>query len=352
MRKIWLHITKRGGWSRFTDWIFITVILIVIIYYGREAIVANAQAANRITLYAFSTQEEVLTQGILPAFEKKWEAETGRNLEIESVFGPSGTLAGQINLSSPADIAILSNAHHVNWLKFGRMVRKESKPVIIGNTPMVIITRPGNPLGIYSFADLTQPNLRLLHANPRSSGAGEWSLLAEYGSALVETGDPHQANTQLKAIWNNVNVQAPSARGTLTLFELGAGDALITYEQDARLAQERGIPLEIIVPPHTIIAQHVAVVIDKNVTRSERPVIEAFVDYLLSDAGQKIFSSYHLRSVNLECEGFPSLAQPFTVEDLGGWRQFYTELVEPLWREEIEPYLDLDLESILLSSGE
>lgn len=352
MRNIWLHITKRGGWSRFADGIFIIILLFVVIGFGLKALVANAQASNRIILYAFSTQEEVFTQGILPAFKKQWQEETGRNLEIEAVFGPSGTLAGQINLGAPADIAIFSNTHHVNWLKFGRMVRKETQPIVIGNTPMVIVTRPGNPQDIYSYADLTQPNLCLLHADPHSSGAGEWSLLAEYGSALVETEDPHKAEAQLKAIWQNVKVQASSARGALTLFELGAGDALITYEQDARLAQVRGIPLQIVVPQHTIIAQPAAVVIDKNVSRSEMPVVQAFMDFLLSNTGQKIFSSYHMRPVNRVYKGFPLMAQPFTIEDFGGWSHLFTEIVDPIWQEEIKPHLDLDLEPILMNSGE
>jgi sulfate transport system substrate-binding protein len=217
---------------------------------------------------------------------------------------------------------------------------------------MVIITRPGNPSGITSYADLAQPGLRLLHADPRSSGAGEWSLLAEYGSALLESNDPDMAKAQLQAIWDNVRLLGPSARATLTLFELGAGDALITYEQDARLALERGVPLDIVVPPRTIIAQHVAVLVDNNITSSEQPVVQAFMDYLLSEAGQQVFSNYHMRPVNLVYEGFPPITHSFTVEDLGGWSHAYAELVEALWLTEIEPRLDLDLAPTLLDLRE
>ena len=347
-----LHFINRGDWPRIASGVFITVLLLVIVYYGWQAFIANAHPPIRLVVYAFSTQEEVLSQGILPAFEKQWEAETGQMLEIEAVFGPSGTLAGQINLGAPADVVLFSNAHHVNWLKFGRRVMKETQPSVIGNTPIVIVTRPGNPYNIFSYTDLTQPNLRLLHADPRSSGAGEWSLLAEYGSALLESSDPNIAEAQLQAIWDNVRLLGSSARATLTLFELGAGDALITYEQDARFAQERSIPLEIVVPKHTIIAQHVAVIVDNNVTRSERPVVQAFMDYLLSEAVQQVFSSYHMRPADLVYEGFPPMIQPFTVEDLGGWSHAYTEFVDTLWREEIEPYLDLDPSPMLITPGE
>jgi ABC-type sulfate transport system substrate-binding protein len=346
---VWEHLEGRIKAAALS---FVVLILILALFIGGRTILANDEVPIRLVVYAFSTQEEVLSKGILPAFEKAWEAQTGREIEIEAVFGPSGTLAGQINLGAPADVAIFSNAHHVNWLKFGRMVRKETQPSIIGYTPMVIVTRPGNPHDIFSYADLAQPNLRLLHADPRSSGAGEWSLLAEYGSALLESSDPDIAEAQLQAIWSNVRLLEPSARATLTLFELGAGDALITYEQDARLAQERGVPLEIIVPPRTIIAQHVAVVVDENITRGERPVVKAFMDYLLSEAGQQILSSYHMRPVNLVYEGFPPITQPFTVEDLSGWSHAYTEFVNTLWREEIEPGLDLDPSPMLITPGE
>ena len=332
--------------------ILVTLFVIVLIYLGGQAIIAKCPAHLRLVVYAFSTQEEVLNQGILPAFEKQWEAETGRMLEIESIFDPSDILAERINLGGPADIALLSNARHVRWFRIEKMIGKENQPSIIGYTPMVIVTRPGNPHGIFSYADLAQPNLRLLHADPRSSGAGEWSLLAEYGSALLETSDPNIAEAQLQAIWDNVRLLGPSARATLTLFELGAGDAVITYEQDAHLAQERGVPLEIIVPPHTIIAQHVAVVVDENITRCERPVVQSFMDFLLSDAGQQILGRYCMRPATDVYEEVPSMIQPFTVEDLGGWFDAYTKLVEPKWQTEFEPRLDLDLNPTLLDPKE
>ena len=332
--------------------ILVAVLGVVLIYFVRQALLATGHTPVRLVVYAFSTQEEVLNQGILPAFKETWEAETGQELEIESIFGPSDTLAERINLGAPADIALFSNARYVRWFRIEKMIRKETQPSIIGYTPMVIITRPGNPHDIYSYADLTQPNLRLLHADPRSSGAGEWSLLAEYGSALLETSDPDIAEAQLQAIWDNVRLLGPSARATLTLFELGAGDALITYEQDARLAQERGVPLEIVVPPRTIIAQHVTLAIDDNITRGERPVVQAFMDYLLSNPGQQILGRYYLRSAHLVYEEFPSMNQPFTVEDMGGWFLAYNKLVEPLWQTEFEPGLDLDLNPTLLDPRE
>ena len=253
--------------------------LIAVVIYGRIAM-SSAPTPNCMMVYALSTQEEALTESIFPTFEKAWEAETGHELNIKGVFGPSGTLAGQINLGAPADVAILSNAQHVTQLKIGRRVRRKAQPEVLGYTPMVIVTRPGNPAGISEFADLAQPGLQLLHPDPWSSSAGEWAVLAEYGSAFLESNDRAASVIQLEAIWSNLRLLGPSARATMTLFELGAGDAFVTYEHDALLAQERGTPLEVVVPPRTILASHVAVIVDDNVTSAERPAVQAFVDYL------------------------------------------------------------------------
>jgi sulfate transport system substrate-binding protein len=340
------------GWRRPASWLLGSAIVITLAVYGVRAVLVDANAPVRLVVYAFSTQEAAFTQGIFPAFEAAWEAETGRGLILEGVFGPSGTLAGQINLGAPADVALFSNAQHVSWLKLGRRVRRDTDLVIFGCTPMVIVTRVGNPAGISEIEDLAGADLRLLHADPRSSGAGEWAVLAEYASALLDSDDQAAAVAQLEAIWGHVRLLAPSARAALMLFELGAGDALITYEQDARLARERGIPLEIVVPPRTIVAQHAAVIVDDNLTSTERPAAQAFVDYLLSDAGQRILGQYHLRPPALQAAAFPALEEPLSVDDLGGWPEAYSEIVEDLWQARIVPRLDLQPAPQLVEPGE
>jgi len=195
-----LRMSGKRDWRRPTGWLLGAALLVVVLYYGGRAILVNSHGPVRLVVYAFSTQEEALTQGIFPAFEETWETETGRELTIEGVFGPSATLAGQINLGAPADVTLFSNAQHVTWLQVGRRVRGETQPAVVGCTPMVIVTRPGNPANITEFADLAQPGLQLLHADPHSSGAGEWAVLAEYGSALLDGDRKEEAEAQPKAI--------------------------------------------------------------------------------------------------------------------------------------------------------
>jgi sulfate transport system substrate-binding protein len=319
--------------------ILVAVLVGLVLYHGGPALLAGTKPPVKLVIYGFSTQEEVFSQQIIPAFEKEWEAKTGRNLIIENVFGPSGTLANQIVMGAPADIAIFSNAQHVAWLKVGRQVEPQTEAVVIGSTPMVIVTRPGNPSEVHDYADLAKVNLSLLHADPGRSGAGEWSVLAEYGSAYLENGDGQAAAAQLETIWHNVKAMGASARAIMTMFELGAGDALVTYEQDALLALDRGVSLEIVVPKRTIIAHHMAVIVDGNVTKSEREAAEDFIRFLRGDAGQGILTQYHMRSPQMSSVRSSLSGTPFTVEDLGGWSLAYHDLIDGLWRTTIEPQL-------------
>lgn len=343
---------KKGNWRVIIGWTLAGISLIVVVYYAGLFLFTDLPTTVNLIVYAFSTQEEAFTQGIFPAFEQEWAEKENGELVIEAVFGPSGTLAGQINLGSPADIVLFSNQNHINWLKVGKRVDKNTEPVLITSTPLVIVTRSGNPFGITGFSDLTQPNIQLLHADPLSSGVGEWAILAEYGSEYIQSGNTDSAESQLKGIWQNVRLLSPSARTTMTLFELGAGDALVTYEQDALLAKSRSISLEIILPSSTILARHYAVIVDDNVTSKERQAAEELLAFMISEKGQEIFKRYHFRSVNIADVEYDEEKHLFTDDALGGWPQIYDTLIENLWGMEIQPTLELESVTTLIEGGE
>jgi len=63
-----------------------------------------------------------------------------------------------------------------------------------------------------------------------------------------------------------------SAREARTQFELGNGDALVTYELDGLLMKlgNAKVDAEIVIPEATIFSEHPAVVIDQNVSAADR----------------------------------------------------------------------------------
>ena len=102
-----------------------------------------------------------------------------------------------------------------------------------------------------------------------------------------------------------------------------------------------GAPFDIVVPRATIFSEHPAAVIDRNVTAEERPLVEAFVQYLWSDEAQQAFVKHHFRSVtheefNAANPDFAKIELPFTVELFGGWQRAYPEIIERVWRDQVQ----------------
>ena len=304
-----------------------------------------------ITVYGFSIMKESLEKAIYPGFVNHWKQQHGQEVRFQSSFAGSETVTNQIMRGAPAEIAILSIERDAQRLKSSGFVTSDwhSYPAqgIVNKTPFVIIVRKGNPKGIHDFADLAAPGVRLIHPDPISSGGAQWSILAIYGAELKRTAaensesDNVRAVQTLKAIWKNVISTPGSAREARTTFELGNGDALITYELDALLMKEANSPIEIIVPKATIFSEHPAVVIDKNVSGNKRQVIDAFMQYLWSDEAQQAFVQFHFYSTTNEAfnQANPNLAHiesPFTVQLFGGWDKAYPEVIEKIFRDQVQ----------------
>ena len=304
-----------------------------------------------ITIYGFSIMKEVLEKEICPAFAAKWKREHGVDIKFESSFAGSETVTNQILQGVPADLAILSIDRDAQRLYDGKATTVDWHNLpnrgIINKTPFVILVRKGNPKGITDFADLAKTGVRLIHPDPVSSGGAQWSILAIYGSELkkseAETGtqDTVRAMHMLQAIWKNVISTPGSAREARTQFETGYGDALITYELEGLLMKAASAEIDVVIPRSTIFSEHPAVVIDRNVSAAKRPVVDAFVKYLWLDEAQKAFVKYHFRSVtkealNSENKDFAKIQEPFTVEMFGGWDRAYNEIIESVFRDQVQ----------------
>lgn len=312
---------------------------------------SSTVGGRSITVYGFSVMKESLEKAIFPAFAAKWKREHGEEAKFTSSFAGSETITNQILQGVGADIGIFSIDRDVDRLRQGGFVTSDPQALpaqgIINKTPFVILVRRGNPKGIRDFPDLAKPGVRIIHPDPVSSGGAMWSILAIYGSELMksekETGrrDEARALNTLRAVWRNVIATPGSAREARTQFETGYADALITYELEAILMKQARADVEIVVPVATIFSEHPAVVIDRNVTPEERPVIDAFLQYLWSEEAQRSFVQYHFRSatneeLNKENKEFAEIQMPFYVKDLGGWARAYPEIIERVWRDQVQ----------------
>lgn len=299
-----------------------------------------------LVVYGFSILEEAVSSGIIPAFQKRWKERTGQEVHFYTSFAGSGTVMNQIRFGAPADVALFSHTLDAYRLKEAGLIRHDwtTSPhgAIINRTPIVLIVRKGNPKGLSGFQDLRRPGVGIVHPDPQTSGGALWALLAEYGAfALPEGGSPEAAREGMVDLWKNVIVLGSSARAARTQFEMGFGDALITYEQEAVKDLRRGkFKHEVAVPEWTIYSEHPAIAIDRNITPEKRPLAEAFLDFLWTEEAQRIFVQYGFRSItddrlNTENPHFSAVPHPFTVETFGGWQRANAEIVDGLWRKQI-----------------
>ena len=311
----------------------------------------DSAGSTTITVYGFSIVKEVLDKEIYPAFQARWKREHGQNVQFVASYAGSETVTNQILQGARADIAFLSIDRDAQRLADGNATTSDwhayPNKGIINKTPFVILVRKGNPKGITDFADLAKPGVEVIHPDPVSSGGAQWSILSIYGSELkkseAETGtpDPARALSTLKSIWRNVRATPGSAREARTTFELGYFDALITYELEGILMRAAGAEVEMIVPRSTIFSEHPVVVVDRNVDSKKRPVVDAFIRYLWTDEAQAAFVKYHFRSVtneafNSENQAFATIEQPFTIEMFGGWERAYPDVIEKIFRDQVQ----------------
>lgn len=307
---------------------------------------AEAAPTRTIVFYGFSITGDAMNRGIFPAFQAKWEAETGEGVEFISAFGSSGTVTNQIIMGVPAEVALVALELDAQRLASAGVIDANSwqglpHQGVVNRSPFIILVRPGNPLNIHDFADLTKPGVRIVHPDPLTSGAANWSIVAEYGAGLAA--DPHNPQAgyeMLLGIWGNVVAQASSARAARTQFENGFGDVLITYEQDVLRDVANGrLPAEIITPSSTIFSEHTLVILDKNIGPAERPVVDAFVAFLWSQEAQQIFANYGFRSVeeaiNSSNPMFGTVPHPRFINDFGGWSQAKPEIIDAIWKNQV-----------------
>lgn len=305
----------------------------------------------QITVYGFSIMKEVLEKAVYPAFAAKWKREEGQDVKFVSSFAGSETVTNQILQGAPAHVAILSIERDAERLRQGGAVTSDYAQLphhaVINKTPFVILVRKGNPKGVRDFADLGRPGVKMIHPDPVSSGGAQWSVLSIYGSELIKSErasgskDTTRALATLQAVWRNVQSTPGSAREARTQFETGYGDALITYELEGLLMKQAGAAVDVVVPEATIFSEHPAVIIDRNVRAADRKVVEAFLQFLWGEEAQRAFVQYHFRSVtddklNEANQNFARIPQPFTVEYFGGWARAYPEIIERVWRDQVQ----------------
>lgn len=299
--------------------------LALTIVLGTAAACGGGDDESTLTLVAYTTPREVY-EVLIPDFQK---TEAGKDIKFEQSYGPSGDQSRAVEAGLDADILALSLAPDVTRLEEPGIVDAnwDDGPTdgFVSNSIVVFAVRDGNPKNITTWDDLIRDDVEVITPNPFSSGGAQWNVAAAYGAQLEQGKTHEQALQYLADLFARVPVQPKGARESLQVFNSGKGDVLIAYENEAITAQQKGEPVDYVVPDQTVLIQNPIAV----TTETGNPTAaQAFVDYALSKEGQEVFAEKGYRSVLPEvlaahADTYPEPPGLFTVDgELGGWAKF------------------------------
>ena len=285
----------------------------------------------KLKLVSFSVTKAAHDQ-IIPKFVQKWKQEHNQNVTFEQSYGGSGAQAAAVIAGSQeADIVHLALPLDVSKIVLEGLIKsgwetKAPRNGIVSKSVAAIVTREGNPKGINTWADLAKDGVKVIAANPKTSGIAIWEFLAFWGSVSLTGGDEATALDYVTKVYKNTPILTKDAREASNLFfQQNQGDVLINYENEVILAGKNGTKLPYLVPQVNISIDNPVAVVDKNVDKhGTREVAQAFVDFLYSTEAQREFAKLQYRPVNpTVTQEVASQYQPiktlFTSQDLGGW---------------------------------
>src|SRR2546421_7354019 len=265
---------------------FIAVIAAALITLAVAACGSSSGGKGSISLVAYSTPKEAYAD-LIPAFQK---TSAGKGAKFTQSYGASGDQSRAVDSGLHADVVAFSLEPDVTRLVKDGIVdaswNANPHKGIVTDSVVVLAVRKGNPKGIRTFEDLAKPGVKVITPNPFTSGGARWNVMAAYGSQIEQGKTPAQAEAFLTALLKNTVVQDKSARDATQTFASGKGDVLISYENEAIAAQQKGIRLDYVIPDQTILIENPIAVTKKAATKAK-----AFVDFLWTPGAQKIFAS-------------------------------------------------------------
>jgi len=291
---------------------------------------SGAPTTTKLALVAYSTPQDAYG-AIIPAFQK---SAAGKGVGFTQSYGPSGDQSRAVDAGQPADVVAFSLAPDITRLVDDKLVSPAwangRYKGMVTDSVAAIVVRKGNPKHIKTWDDLIKPGIQVLTPNPFTSGGARWNIMAAYGAQLKQGKTPAQALAYLKTLLTkHVPVQDSSARNALNTFLAGKGDALISYENEAIEAQQKGKDVDYVIPDDTILIENpvAAISTGKHVKQAQ-----AFVDFLTTPTAQKAFAAKGYRPVVpavLKQFHFPKPSGLFTIASLGGWPKIMDTFFDP-----------------------
>ncbi|MFB2771190.1 sulfate ABC transporter substrate-binding protein [Pelatocladus sp. BLCC-F211] len=298
---------------------------------------ANNKQDVEVTLVSFAVTKAA-HDAIIPKFVEKWKQEHNQNVTFKQSYGGSGSQTRAVIDGLEADVVHLALGLDTQKIEKAGLIepgweKEIPNNAIVSKTVAALITRSGNPKNIKTWEDLGKGDIKVITADPKTSGIARWNFLALWNSAIKTGGGEEKALDFVTKVYTNVPILTKDAREATDAFaKQGQGDALINYENEVILAQQKGEKVDYVVPDVNISIDNPIAIVDKNVDKhGTREVAEAFVQYLFTPEAQQEFAKLGFRPLDeavAQNKELKALADKYTkvnnlgnVQDYGGWAE-------------------------------
>src|SRR5690349_16609394 len=213
---------------------------------------------------------EAANKAIATEFNK---TAAGKNVTFKTSYGASGDQSRAVEGGLKADYVHFSVGTDVDRLVKAGLVAKDwdkgATKGIVSTSVVVLGVREGNPKKIKGWDDLVKPGVKIVTANPASSGAARWNALAAWGHITQNGGTDAEATAFVDKLFKNVVSLTNSGRDATTSFLGGTGDVLLAYENEAILASQNGQGFEYVIPKTTLKIENPGALLIKHTPAAE-----------------------------------------------------------------------------------
>jgi molybdate transport system substrate-binding protein len=227
---------------------------------------AEEGALGSLTLFCGSASKPAMEE-----ITSRFERETG--VAVNTVFGGSGTLLSQIELSQQGEIYLPGSPDYIVIARRKKLLVEDSERIVAYLVP-AIVTPAGNPADIRSLADLARPGVRVGLGNP------ETVCLGLYSVELLEK------NGLLDQVMRNVVTYGGSCSKTANLAAMSQLDAILGWRVFHFWNPER-MSYVAIAPQQIPRISYIPISIPVHTRDLE--LSRSFVEFVLSPAGRSVY---------------------------------------------------------------
>lgn len=221
----------------------------------------SSESSGKVMVFAAASLRPAFTQ-----IGQRFKAENeGAGVEFE--FAGSSELATQLTQGATADVFASADSAQMDTVAKAGLLSGD--PTNFTSNTLVIVTAPGNPKGIGSFADLAKPGLNVVICQqPVPCGAATHRIEDSTGVRL------------------NPVSEEPSVTDALTKVTGGQADAALVYVTDAKTAGDKVTTVPFPEAAGAVNVYPIAVLKKAPLPTQARK----FVDLVTSPTGQQILA--------------------------------------------------------------